>query len=266
MSKTQRWCLTQALPPLLMLVTVLVVWDRIVVSLDVKPYLVPRPGKVLEAAIDHARELRTATMLTAAGAISGFALSLIVGTLVALVFAQSKIIQRSLYPYAIFLQTVPIVAIAPIIIIWFGTGFQSVVVVAFIISLFPIITNTTTGLTSIDASQLELFEMYNASRWQVLLKLRLPNAVPYLVTGAKISSGLSVIGAIVGEISAGYGTNSFGLGYLISLTSGKLETAYSFAAMLCSTLLGVAVFSTASLVGNTVLARWHIGAPREVQT
>jgi len=265
MKKSLHWLVTYALPPVLMLLLVLFIWDRVVVALDIKPYFVPRPGLVLEAAQDHASQLRTATMLTAAGALSGFGVSLAVGTITALLFAQSKIIQRSLYPYAIFLQTVPIVAIAPIVIIWFGTGFQSVVVVAFIISLFPIITNTTAGLTTIDASQLELFEMYNASRWQVLTRLRLPNAVPYLVTGAKVSSGLSVIGAIVGEVYAGYGSDSYGLGYLISVSSSRSETAYAFAAMFCSTLLGLVVFALSGFVGSTVLARWHIAAPREVE-
>jgi NitT/TauT family transport system permease protein len=113
---------------------------------------------------------------------------------------------------------------------------------------------------------LELFEINNASRAQVLFKLRLPNAIGHLVTGAKISCGLSVIGAIVGEMSAGFGTRSFGLGYLITMATGKLDTAYAFAAVICSALLSVAIFATVSSIGAVILARWHIAAPRSSTT
>jgi NitT/TauT family transport system permease protein len=257
MNRTLRWLIGFVLPPLLLLLLVLLAWDAAVVWLKIAPYVLPRPWGVWAAASDHARELRSASGLTAAGALCGFAASLVAGTAVALVFSQSRVIQRSIYPYAIFLQTVPVIAIAPLVITWFGTGFLSVAIVAFIISLFPIITNATAGLTTIDQSLLELFAMHNASRAQVLLKLRLPNAVPYLVAGAKISCGLSVIGAIVGEMFAGYGTDSFGLGYLMVLTSGKLSTDYLFAAVVCSTLLGIAIFGAVSLIGSTILSRWH---------
>ncbi len=160
--------------------------------------------------------------MTAAAALLGLAASLVVGMLVAVAFSQSAIVRRSVYPYAIFLQTVPSVALAPLVIVWFGLGFRSVVIVAFIISLFPIITNATTGLLDLDHNLLELFTMASASRSQVLLKLRLPNSIPYLIAGAKISCGLSVIGApIVGEFMAGIGDGSFGLGYLIYFRLGK---------------------------------------------
>ncbi len=259
MTSWLRRSLEFVLPPLVLFALVMTAWDRAVVYWNIKPFLLPRPLDVWREAVRHSPELLAAMKNTAAGALCGFALSLVVGVLVAIVFAQSRVIQRSMYPYAIFLQTVPIVAIAPIVIIWFGPGFKSVVVVSFIISLFPIITNTTAGLTSIDPQLLELFEIHNASWLQRLLKLRLPSAVPNLVTGAKISCGLSVIGAIVGEVFAGYGTNAYGLGYLIQLTSGKLETAYAFAAMIASTLLGLAIFSLAALAGRTILARWQAG-------
>jgi NitT/TauT family transport system permease protein len=118
----------------------------------------------------------------------------------------------------------------------------------------------------VDVNLLELFQINNASRAQVLFKLRLPNAVPSLVTGAKISCGLSVIGAIVGEMSAGFGTHSFGLGYLITAATGKLDTAYAFAAVICSTLLSLAIFVIVSSIGATILARWHIAAPRSSTT
>jgi NitT/TauT family transport system permease protein len=124
------------------------------------------------------------------------------------------------------------------------------------VSLFPIITNGTEGLTALDRNAVELFEVNNASRLQKLLKLRLPNSVPYFITGAKTSSGLSVIGGIVGEFFAGYGTEKFGLGYLIFQTSGQLKTADLFAAIIASTLLGLAIFGLVGLVGNLLLSRW----------
>lgn len=249
------------LPPVAFFLAVIGAWQGATSLWEIPPYLVPSPNRVLAAAGEHAVELRTAVPLTGAAAICGFVLSLLVGTALGLVFSQSKIIQRSIYPYAIFLQTVPIVAIAPVLIIWFGNGFQGVVSVAFILSLFPIITNATAGLTQVDPSLLELFEINNASATQTLFKLRLPNAIPSLVTGAKISCGLSVIGAIVGEISAGFGSQSLGLGMLITMATGKLDTAFAFAAVIGSTLLSVAIFATVSLVGATVLARWHMAAP-----
>ena len=150
----------------------------------------------------------------------------------------------------------PIVAVAPLIVLWIGYGLQGVVAVSFIISLFPVIANTTTGLTRVDPNLLDLFALNNASRWQILFKLRVPGAVPHMLTGARISSGLSVIGAIVGEFFAGYGTEDFGLGYLIILTNGQAKTDYLFACILFCTLLGLAIFSAVGALSNFVLKRW----------
>lgn len=244
-------------PPVLFSLLVFAVWQAVVVGFDIKPFQLPAPTRVLQAAWEKRYELAQATGMTALAAIGGFLLSLLAGTLIGILFSQSKAIARSVYPYAIFLQTVPIVAIAPIIINWFGTGLPSVIVVSFIISLFPIITNVYTGLISIDGSLLELFRLYNATRWQTLTKLRLPSAVPNLVTGAKVSAGLSVIGAIVGEFFAG-ATNLYGLGYLIPQALGKLKMDYGFAAVICSALLGVAVFGLVSVAGETLLRRWQL--------
>jgi NitT/TauT family transport system permease protein len=245
-----------ALPPLLLLLIVIVAWHFAVTLLDLKPYQLPAPSRVATAAWNRRTELAEATAMTALAAGGGFLLSLALGTLIGIAFSQSRAIARSVYPYAIFLQTVPIVAIAPIIINWFGTGLPSVIVVSFIISLFPIITNMYAGLTAIDPNLLELFQLHNATRWQTLVKLRLPSAVPNLVTGAKVSAGLSVIGAIVGEFFAG-ATNLYGLGYLIPQALGQLKMDYGFAAVICSALLGLAVFGAVSLVGATLLSRWR---------
>ncbi len=247
-----------ALPPLVLLVLVVIAWHSVVVAFGLKPYQLPLPSRVVKAGWERHWELADATAMTSLAATGGFLLSLSVGTLIGIAFSQSRAIARSVYPYAIFLQTVPIVAIAPIIINWFGTGLQSVIVVAFIISLFPIITNIYAGLTTIDPNLLELFQLHNASRWQTLTKLQLPGAVPNLVTGAKVSAGLSVIGAIVGEFFAG-ATDLYGLGYLIPQALGQLKMDYGFAAVICSALLGLVVFGTVSIVGERLLRRWRIG-------
>lgn len=245
------------LPPLLTFLLFIFAWQLAVRLFDSPPYLLPGPLLVAQAARDHAGFLVSAAGLTAAGALCGFAVSLIIGLLIAFAFSQSTVARRSLFPYAIFLQTVPIVAIAPLIILWFDTGFQSVVIISFIVSVFPIITNATAGLTQVDPALLDLFRLHKASRGQTLFKLRLPHAVPNLVTGARISSGLSVIGAVVGEFFAGYGTDRFGLGYLIVLTSGQLKTAYLFAAILATTLLGLAIFSLVGWIGDRIMVRWR---------
>jgi NitT/TauT family transport system permease protein len=175
------------------------------------------------------------------------------------VFSQSRAIRASCYPYAIFLQTVPIVAVAPLIITWFDYGFHSVVLVALVISLFPVITNATTGLLAVDPARLDLFRLCGATRWQILFKLRLPNAVPYLVTAAKTSSGLSVVGAIVGEFFVGAGMGRCGLGFLIRQKLEQLQTAELFAAVIASAVLGVVIFASISLLSATVLSRWQEG-------
>jgi NitT/TauT family transport system permease protein len=189
----------QAGPPILLFVVVLIVWQGAVMWFDLPVYLLPSPWRVATEAASELPTIADATRRTATAAVCGFVASLFVGTLIGFVFSQSAMIRNSCYPYAIFLQTVPIVAIAPLIITWFDYGFHSVVIVAFIISLFPIITNATAGMLAIDPLMLDLFRLYDASRWQVLIKLRLPTSVPYLVAGAKTSSGLAVVGAIVGE-------------------------------------------------------------------
>ena len=242
-------------PPAVLFVLVILVWHYAVVGFGIKAFLVPKPSGVWQAAMDNRVELLVAIGLTAGAALSGFVSSLLVGSLTACVFSQSKMIRSSCYPYAIFLQTVPIVAVAPIIVVWFGAGFHSVVLVSFMISLFPIVTNVTSGMLAVDPDLLDLFRLYRASRWQVLWKLRLPHSVPFLVAGARTSSGMAVVGAIVGEFFAGNLAERHGLGYMI-LQGTQFSTAKLFAAVIASTLLGITIFGVSSLVGSTVLGRW----------
>ncbi len=257
MRGTGRSIVARAVPPIAVFLLVVVAWQATTSLAKVPRYLLPRPTDIVDAGVANVRKLASATEMTAAGAMCGFASSVILGTLIAVAFSQSSLVRRSFFPYAIFLQTVPIVAIAPLIILWLGHGFRSVVLVAFIVSLFPVVTNATAGLTAIDPDLIDLFRLHGALRWQTLIKLRLPSAVPSIVTGAKSSSGLAVIGTIVGEFFVGYDASErFGLGYLIQQSSDQLKTDLLFCAVLLSTFLGLVVFLAVETAGGTILRRW----------
>ena len=259
LKRIQSWLINEVVPPVVLFAIVVAIWQWCVVAYRLKPYLLPSPLAVGQAIYNDASLLGRAVVYTGSAALCGFFASLVIGTLIAFVFAQSRRIRSSGYPYFIFLQTVPIVAIAPLIVRWCGNGFQSVVLVAFILSLFPILANGTQGLLEIDPNLLDLFRMNNASRWQTLIKLRFPSAVPGLLAGARTSSGLAVVGAIVGEFFVGYGSKRFGLGYLINTTNDQLQIDRLFAAVLTSTLFGIAIFGFVNLISVTILRRWYDG-------
>jgi NitT/TauT family transport system permease protein len=257
MSRTLTRALRAAAPPVILLAVVLALWQTAVVAFDVPSFLVPTPLDVLRAGWSDFAMYSRATWTTATSALAGLGMSVVAGTLIAFLFSQSRMIRRSCYPYAIFLQTVPVIAIAPLIINWFGHGPMSIAAVAFILSLFPVITNGTAGMLEVDPDLVDLFRLSNASRWQVLFKLRLPNSVPYLLTGVRTASGLAVIGAIVGEFFAAYEEDRFGLGYLIGQQSMAMRTDRLFAAVIASTLLGVTIFGAVTFVGETINRRWY---------
>ena len=257
MKRLGRWLISTALPPLVAFAVVLLVWQLLIVAYDIKKFLLPGPADVWRVCLRDSASLWRAFLLTGAGACVGFGLSLVVGVLTGCVFSQSRLVRTSLYPYAIFLQTVPIVAIAPLIVLWIGEGFASVVLVSFIISLFPVITNATAGLLSVDPDLLDLFRLNNATRIQTLLKLRLPSAVPSIITGARIASGVAVVGAIVGEFFVSFELENPGLGYLIQTTSRNLKTDKLFATIILSTLLGLLIFAVVSGFGSLILNRWY---------
>jgi NitT/TauT family transport system permease protein len=251
-----------AVPPVGAFIVFLALWQLVVTSLQVPRYLLPTPTDIAVSATEHASDLLVALTSTFVSAVLGFGLSIVVGMLAALVMSQNKLLERSLYPYAILLQTIPIVAIAPLIVIWVGAGAPAVVIISFLISLFPIITNTTAGLTSTDHNLMSMFDLYNANFWQRMIKLKLPFALPYVMTGLRISSGLAVIGAIVGEFIAGIGGLRGGLGYVIISAANRLDMPYLFASALTSSLLGIIIFIGISLISARFLRHWHESAVR----
>lgn len=249
--------LTALLPTACLAIVAVVIWQAVVSIWRLPPILLPSPVAVVEAAWQWRTELIRGGMVTGAAALAGFALSLLAGTLLAAVMSQSKMLRLAMYPYVILLQTVPIVAIAPLLVIWSGYEFRTVVLVTLIISLFPIINSVTEGLLAIPTDRLDLFRLYGATRWQTLARLRVPTAVNHLMLGAKTSSGLAVIGAIVAEFFVGNGgANYSGLGTLMTGWQTLGRTAPLMAALAMSTLLGVILFGSVQLVSRTVLRRW----------
>lgn len=245
------------LPPVAFGVLFIVGWNLLIALLRVPGFILPSPGGVVSAALKNWSPLWHALLRTFLEALGGFVLSIVVGVTLSVLMAQSKVIERSLYPYAVILQTIPIIAIAPVIIIWLGPGVPSILTVSFILALFPIISNTTLGLVSTDHNLVNLMELNEASRPQLLLKLKIPFALPYIMGGLRIASGMSVIGAIVGEFVGGIGGVQGGVGYLIVMTASMLEMAYLFAAALASCALGVLMFFLMNGISYVLLRNWH---------
>jgi NitT/TauT family transport system permease protein len=239
----------------------LLVW-QLVIWLGHEPaFMLPSPWRVLRVIVERFPSLAESFEITATAATIGLTASIVAGVAIALIFAQSRWIRRMLYPYTLLLQTVPIVAIAPLILMWVGPGLGAVTLIAFIICLAPIIANTTQGLISVDENLIHLFLMHNASRGQLLLKLRLRHAIPSLFVGIRISAGIAVIGAITGELFAGSSSvGRGGLGYSIIYASQQLQTDYLFALIVAATVLGFAFYFIVSFFEWYFLHKWHESA------
>ena len=236
-------------------------WDVFVRMTDTPPYLLPGPGLVLKTLIEDWGDLFPSLLVTIQITVFAFLAAVVSGLLIAILFAQSKWIERSFFPYAVILQTTPIVAIAPLIIIWLQNDtFMALVVCAWIVAFFPIVSNTTLGLNSADHNLQNLFEIYGASRWQTLIHLRLPSALPYFLGGLRISGGLALIGAVVAEFVAGTGGTRSGIAYQILISSFNLQIPRMFAALLMTTVLGVVIFVGLTIVSDQLLRHWHESA------
>lgn len=247
-------------PPVAALVVLLALWEGLVRALGVPAFLLPPPSAVIASGVRDARELAASAWVTAEAALMGFGLSALAGVLVAVVLSSSRLLERALYPYTLFLQTVPIVAVAPLLVLWFGPGQRAVAASAFIVSVFPVIANTLSGVRSVEPALRDMFRLYGARRIATLVKLELPGALPHIFTGLRIASGLAVIGAIVGEFVAGFSEGTAGLGILVLAAYRQLRTDLMFAAVLCAAGLGIVLFGTVSLAGTRLLRRWHPSA------
>ena len=248
-------------PPLLVFVLFIAGWWLIANTIYAdEDFLLPGPWAVVEAGVNNAGEIWSATRITLVEAAAGFASAIVIGMSGAILMSQAKWLERSLYPYAVMLQTVPVVAVAPVIVLWFGYNQTSVIVISFMIALFPIINNTLLGLLSADRNHVDLFRLHRAGRLTTFLKLRLPGALPHIFAGLRVSAGLSVIGAIVGEFIIGSGGSEGGLGVKVIFAQSRLDTSMLFAEVFAATGLGLAFFLIVSYAGTLSLRSWHESA------
>jgi len=251
----RAWVVVNSLALLLLL---LGIWQAVVSLNHVPAYLLPGPKAVAVAIRDRFPSLVSSLWITTEEAAGGLAASIVTGVAIAMIFAQWRWLRQLVYPYTILLQTVPIVAITPLIINWMGPGMLAVGVVTFIICLAPIIANATQGLISVDENLVHLFVMHKATPGQILFKLRLPNSLPNLFTGIRISAGISVVGGITGELFAGSPrVGEGGLGYAIIYANNQMETSYMFALVLAATVLGFCFFFLVMFLEWLALHNWH---------
>jgi NitT/TauT family transport system permease protein len=246
----------QIVLPALVAVVLIGLWHGMVKAFDIPVYLVPTPGNVLDTLIKDWGLLGGSLFTTLKITFLAFVCAVILGVAIAFLFVQSKLIETAFFPYAVLLQVTPIVAIAPLIIIWVKDPTVSLVICATIVALFPIISNTTLGLRSVNPGLQQLFKMNHATRWQTLMRLRIPSALPYFFGGLRISSGLALIGAVVAEFVAGTGGTGVGLAYQILQSGYQLNIPRMFAALLLITLAGVILFALMMALSKWALS-WH---------
>ncbi|MDA1008741.1 MAG: ABC transporter permease [Planctomycetota bacterium] len=247
-------------PPFLLLCLSLAAWESIVHAFDIPAYLVPAPSVIAKTFFDNSELLLRASMWTAFAAIGGLLVSALVGVLVGTIIASSTFLYRGAYPIATLLQMVPLVAIAPLLVIWFGYGVKTSLASAAIVSLFPVIANTVDGLRGTNRQWIELFDLYKIRGWTRWRKLLLPAATPNIVTGLKIAAGLAVIGAIVGEFVGGFIGDQSPLGSVIMSSLRQARTDLVFAAIGLGAIVGFILFGLVTVIGHLALGRWHASA------
>ncbi len=245
--------------PLAALAIGIIAWDLVVRLKGIPPYVLPGPGLVFSTLISDWGVLSSSLLVTLKTTLQGFLLAVIGGVGLAVLFNQSRLVEYSLYPYAVTLQVTPVVAIAPLLLIYLPQQ-AAVLACAWIVAFFPVLANTTLGLNSTDRKLIDLFRLYGASRLQVLRYLKLPAALPYMLGGIRIAGGLALIGAVVAEIAAGSAGAGSGLAYRIAESGYRLAIPRMFAALLLLSAAGVVIFFALSFLSHLVLRRWHESA------
>lgn len=253
-----RWLL-----PLAIMILAIWFWDRICVWNEIPKYILPRPGVVLQTLYDDAGLLFSSLLVTLRITFLSLLFAVIGGVGLAVLFAQSKWVEMSFFPFAIVLQVTPIVAIFPLINIYVNNQTVKLLLCAWIVAFFPILSNTTLGLNSVDRNLRDMFKLNGATRWQQLRYLRLPAAMPYFLGGLKIAGGLSLIGAVVAEFVAGAQGQSSGLASRIIEAGYRLNAPRLFAALILISLTGIVIFLVLSLVSHLILRRWHESALKQ---
>jgi NitT/TauT family transport system permease protein len=245
------------LPPLVVGVIILALWEAACRLFHIPAYLFPAPSAIAHSIVVDVPGLMLALWSTLKVALIALGLATVIGSILAFLFVQNRLIERSFFPYAVIMQVTPIVAIAPLIIILVKNTQVALIICATIIGVFPIISNTTIGLRSVDTGHQNLFAINHASRLQNLIYLRIPSALPFFFAGLRIASGLALIGAVVAEFVAGTGGRSAGLAYEILQSGFQLDIPRMFAALFLITMTGIVLFLTMVGLSKLALGRWH---------
>ena len=256
-SPWQKIRFIRLMPPVGVATLLLLVWQIWVTAAEIPVYIVPSPWLVAQTLVKDSALLFAALMLTLKITLLAFLLSAIAGTLAAFLFVQSRWVENAFFPYAVLLQVTPVVAIAPLIIIWVKDATLSLVICATIVALFPVISNTTLGLRSVSPGLAAFFKLHHATRWQTLWRLRVPSALPYFFAGLRISAGLALIGAVVAEFVAGTGGTGTGLAYQILQAGYELNIPRMFAALVLISGTGVTLFLLLAGLNRLALGGWH---------
>ena len=254
--------LVQVLLPVVVLAATIALWEFVVRVNGIQPYVLPGPSAVFGTLVGDWPVLSQSLGVTLLTTLEGFSAAAIGGVALALLFNQSKWLEYSLFPYAVILQVTPVIAIAPLLLIYLQQQ-TAVIVCAWIVAFFPVLSNTTLGLNSVDRNLAGLFQLYGASRLQTLCYLKLPAALPYILGGLRIAGGLSLIGAVVAEIAAGTAGAGSGLAFRIAESGYRLNIPRMFAALLLLSLAGIVIYGLLALVSHLVLRRWHESALRK---
>jgi NitT/TauT family transport system permease protein len=255
----QRERLLRLVLPFLVLALVIAAWHAVVAYWQLPPFKLPGPGLVFTTLISDWPVLYRSLAITLITTLEGFALAAVGGVALAILFNQSRLMEYSFYPYAVILQVTPVVAIAPLLLIYLPQQ-AAVLSCAWIVAFFPVLANTTLGLNSVDRNLADLFRLCGATRWQMLRELKLPSALPHMLTGLRIAGGLSLIGAVVAEIAAGASGAESGLAYRIVESGYRLNIPRMFAALVLLSISGVVIFFALSIASHLLLRRWHESA------
>lgn len=260
-----RKAATQALghiAPYVFGIAFLIIWEAAVRINDLPQYLLPSPTNIVVTLFHDFHSLFPSLLVTIRITIEAFVVAAVGGLLLAMLFTSSRWIERSLFPYAVIMQVTPIVAIAPLIIIWAKDTQLALLICAWLVAFFPVVSNAAVGLNSTDRNLVDLFRLYGANRWQSLILLRLPSSMPFYLAGLRIAGSLALIGAVVAEFVAGTGGARSGLAYRILESGYRLEIPRMFAALVLISGTGIAIFFLLSMLSRFVLRHWHESAQR----
>lgn len=255
LERTGAWAL-----PVGLLALFVLGWDWLVVANGIPHFILPRPGLVASTLVNDWPMLSSALLITMQITMMALAVAVIGGVGLAVLFTQSRLVEMSLYPYAVILQVTPIIAIAPLIFVYVDSHIVGLLICAWLVAFFPVLSNTTLGLNSADHNLQDMFRIYGATRWQTLRYLRLPTALPYFLGGLRIAGTLALIGAVVAEYVAGTGGTGAGLAFRILEASYRLNVPRMFAALILIAVTGVVIFVVLSFISHLLLRKWHESA------